>query len=284
MKTILLFAMIFFSCTFLSNTKVQKTETPEPHKGFIHPGEVIFLSFSGSSAMGTRLICNGKTFIHRKDGNKLSAYISETYFSHFKPIKCTYGKKVVAKYLVKEKDFPEEELRVPRKKVVLSPEAQARTAREWKFLNKIYSNGIKKPLFASSFQAPLNSVITSIYGTRRTFNKVRQSQHLGTDFRAKVGTLVQSSNAGKVVVARDLFYSGKTIIIDHGMGIFTVYGHLSKLEVKENDMVAKGALVGLSGKTGRITGPHLHWGVKVNGNYVDGHGLVRLGRTMASDE
>ena len=281
MRLLYFIIMLFVSCSFVSNSEIQKSEMSEFHKGIIHPGEVFHLTFPGPAIEGARLMCNGKNFIHHNNGGGISAYVSETYFTHFKPLKCTYGKRVVAKFEVREKNFPEEELKVIRKKVVLSKKAQVRVAREWKFLNKIYKNGIKKPLFQESFALPIKSVITSIYGTRRTFNNIRQSQHLGTDFRAKVGTPIKASNAGKVVVARDLFYSGKAVVIDHGLGIFTVYGHLSKIRVKENDMIAKGALVGLSGKTGRITGPHLHWGVKVNGNYVDGHYLVGSEKKVA---
>ena len=275
--------MTFLSCTTLSNKKFSSAKIPRVQT--IHPGEVVYWSQPIPWVKGARLLCNGKTFIHHHDGEILSAYLSESYFTHFKPIECTYGKQVVAKFSVKDKKFPEEELKVFRKKVVLSPKDQARAAREWKFLKKIYDNGVKPPLFEDSFETPIKSVITSIYGTRRTFNNIRKSQHLGTDFRARVGTPVRASNDGKVVVARDLFYSGKTIVLDHGMGIFTVYGHLSKLNLAEKSIVAKNDVIGLSGKTGRITGPHLHWGVKVNGNYVDGHYLVKIGNnSLASSK
>ena len=277
MKKLIFIATIFFSCTLLSEKRIPIQEPPKER--IIHPGEVVYLSFPGPFVKGAKLVCNGKTFVHHFDGQAISAYISETYFSFFKPLQCTYAKRVVAKFNIKDKDFPEEELKVFRKKVVLSPKDQARVAKEWKFLKNVYNRGIERPLFEGSFKKPLNSFVTSIYGTRRTFNKIRKSQHLGTDFRAKVGTPVKASNTGKVVVSRDLFYSGKTIVIDHGMGIFTVYGHLSKLKVAENSIITKGALVGLSGKTGRITGPHLHWGVKVNGNYIDGQYLVDIGDT-----
>ena len=277
MKKIILISITFFSCTLLSNKKIQTLEAETFQKKIIHPGEVVYLSFISPWVKGAKLMCKGNTFIHHYDGEKISAYISETYFTHFKPFRCTYNKKLIAEFHVKDKNFPEEKLKVIRKKVVLSSKDQARVAKEWKFLKNIYNNGIERPLFKDSFKKPMNSFITSIYGTRRTFNNIRKSQHLGTDFRAKVGTPIRASNTGKVVVSRNLFYSGNTIVIDHGMGIFTVYGHLSKLKVKENSMIKKSALIGLSGKTGRITGPHLHWGVKVNGNYVDGNYLVEIG-------
>ena len=241
MKKIIFLATTLFSCVLISEKtpRVRKPSQDPIKNRTIRPGEVVYLSFPGPAVKGANLVCNGKTYIHHYDGQTLSAYISETYFTHFKPLKCTYNKKLVAKFNVKEKKFPEEELKVFRKKVVLSPQDQARVEREWKFLKKIYKKGIQRPLFEGSFEKPMNSFITSIYGTRRTFNNIRKSQHLGTDFRAKVGTPVKASNSGKVVVARDLFYSGKTVIIDHGMGIFTVYGHLSDLNVAENSIINK---------------------------------------------
>ena len=276
MKISILVSIIFFSCTSFSDSKFSAHQSP-PLKT-IKPGQVVRISFSGPPVKGAKLICRDKIFLHHYNGKEILAYISETYFSHFKPFQCTYGKRVVAKFKVKDKKFPEEELKVLRKKVRLSPKDQNRVAKEWAILKKIYENGVNKPLFTNSFEKPLNSFVTSIYGTRRTFNNIRRSQHLGTDFRAKIGTPIKISNKGKVVAAKDLFYSGKTVIVDHGMGIFTVYGHLSQIDVKEGDIVPENTIIGLSGKTGRITGPHLHWGVKVNGNYVDGDYLVNMGK------
>lgn len=100
-----------------------------------------------------------------------------------------------------------------------------------------------------------------------------EKEHLGTDFRAPMGTPVLASNKGKVVLAEDLFFSGNTILIDHGLSLFTMYAHLSKIDCKVGDVVEKGALIGHSGNTGRVSGPHLHWGVKVNGSWVDGFTL-----------
>ena len=118
--------------------------------------------------------------------------------------------------------------------------------------------------------------MTSVYGTRRLFNNVRKSQHLGIDYRAKVGVPIPSSNKGKVVLAQNLFYTGNTVILDHGLGVFTLYGHLNKILVKKGDLVNRRQILGEAGKTGRVTGPHLHWGVKVNGHWVNGDVLTQL--------
>ena len=92
---------------------------------------------------------------------------------------------------------------------------------------------------------------------------------------APVGTPIEASNRGKVVLARDMFFAGKTVSIDHGLGIFTIYAHLSDINVTEGQIISKGDVIGLSGKTGRVTGPHLHWGTIVNGMAVEGDALVK---------
>jgi murein DD-endopeptidase MepM/ murein hydrolase activator NlpD len=100
------------------------------------------------------------------------------------------------------------------------------------------------------------------------------STHLGNDFRAPEGTPIPTSNTGKVVYVGDLFYSGKTVIVDHGMQLFSMYAHLSKISVAVGATVNRGDIVGLSGATGRASGPHLHWGIKINGEWIDGFSLV----------
>lgn len=162
-----------------------------------------------------------------------------------------------------------------RKKVWPPKKARERIRREQKFLNKIYASSSSRRYFEDSFQKPLNSFITSYYGAQRVFNNKKQTQHLGVDFRAPIGEAIYSANSGRVVVARSLYYTGKTVTLDHGLGIFTIYGHLSKLYVSEGDYVPKYEVIGEAGMTGRTTGPHLHWGIKVNGHFVDGLSLVK---------
>ena len=279
MKIFIPILLIFSSC---GHTRFRHPATPSIKEKIIRPGEVVYLVFNQKPVKNGRLACRGKTFAHHYDGEQFSAYISETYFSKRKPYSCTYGnktgQKVVAHFQVKDKDFPIEYLKMDRKKVILSVKNQKRVRREQAFLNKIYKNSSPLPLFKRPFALPIDSSVTSIYGVRRVLNNIRKSQHLGTDFRAAVGTPIFASNSGKVVVSRSLFYTGKTVIIDHGMDIFTVYGHLSRTEVAEGEDISLGDVVGLSGKTGRVTGPHLHWGVKIAGSYIDGHQLIKITR------
>jgi murein DD-endopeptidase MepM/ murein hydrolase activator NlpD len=163
---------------------------------------------------------------------------------------------------------------VDQKKIELSARDQARVQREQIMLNKIYTEKSSQPYFNESFETPLKSFVTSYYGKKRVFNNMKKSQHLGIDFRAKIGVAIPSTNSGQVVFAGDLFFTGLTVIIYHGLDIYSVYGHLSRLDVRDYEMVKKGQVIGLSGASGRVSGPHLHWGVKIRGNYIDGFSLI----------
>jgi murein DD-endopeptidase MepM/ murein hydrolase activator NlpD len=124
------------------------------------------------------------------------------------------------------------------------------------------------------FVRPVPGEPTSIFGTRRIFNGKPRSPHPGLDLRAAEGTEVRASGPGKVVIAQDLYYSGNIVILDHGGGLFTLYAHLSELRVAEGDAIAAGQTIGLSGSTGRVTGPHLHWGAKIGNHPFDPRALL----------
>ena len=209
-----------------------------------------------------------------REGNTAKLYYAESYHSQAKKHFCYLGERQVFTINVKLFPYKEEHLSVARSKVVLSKKDQARAAREWHMLQKIYKNAYKGSYINEPFIVPLDSYITSRYGKRRVFNKVKKTQHLGNDFRAKVGLPIPASNRGAVVFAGDLFYTGNVVILDHGLGVFSLYAHLSKVISKVGDIVERGAIVGLSGMTGRVSGPHLHWGVKVHGFNIDGFSLV----------
>jgi murein DD-endopeptidase MepM/ murein hydrolase activator NlpD len=246
----------------------------------IKPGEVEVIRFPHfwASKPG-KLYCRNTEVPYKSIDQELVAYIKEDYFSKMEPFSCIYktdfDQVIVANIQVTEKTFPSERLNVDLRRVRVSDEDQARVDKEQVFLNSNYARSPSRPYFSKPFLIPLDSLITSIYGARRVFNGEKQTQHLGTDFRAWPGVPIHASNAGRVVVARDLFYTGLTVTIDHGMNIFTIYGHLSKIDAVEGEFVPQGALLGLSGATGRVTGPHLHWGVRVQGDFIDGHSLVR---------
>ena len=162
-------------------------------------------------------------------------------------------------------------IKVAKGKVTLSSKNKSRSAKEYsKVFNKVYSiidtnNYINKV----SFSMPMNSKITSSFGNARIYNGKTKSYHSGTDFRAKVGTPIYAANDGIIALTMNRFYLGNVVYINHGRGLYTYYCHMSKFKAKENQKVKKGDLLGYSGVSGRITGPHLHYANRLYNVTVD---------------
>jgi murein DD-endopeptidase MepM/ murein hydrolase activator NlpD len=140
----------------------------------------------------------------------------------------------------------------------------------------VEQDGANHPLWAGSFHAPVKAAATDSFGTRRTFNGKLASIHKGTDFRAATGTPVLAGNSGTVVLAQKLFYEGNCVMIDHGLGLMSISMHLSRIDVKPGQQVTRGQQLGLSGATGRVTGPHLHWAIRWQGVMIDPVKLLHL--------
>jgi hypothetical protein len=167
-------------------------------------------------------------------------------------------------------------LTVSPKFVEPDPEALKQIEAESQLKAKIFAASAAEPLWTSSFRAPVTAAPTDSFGTRRMFNGKLASTHKGMDFRAAMGTPVRAGNSGIVVLARPLYYEGNCVIVDHGLGLFTLSMHFSRIDVKEGQHVAVGEQLGLSGATGRVTGPHLHWAVRWQGANLDPAKLLRL--------
>jgi len=142
--------------------------------------------------------------------------------------------------------------------------------------NRAFSHLIGAPQWSGDFVTPVEAKPTDSFGMTHIFNEELSSTHRGTDFPVNEGASVVASNSGTVVLAKELFYEGNCVILDHGQRFFTIYMHLSKIEVKAGDKLGKGERLGLSGQTGRVTGPHLHMGVRWNGAYLNPTKLLRL--------
>jgi murein DD-endopeptidase MepM/ murein hydrolase activator NlpD len=167
-------------------------------------------------------------------------------------------------------------LTVAPKFVEPGPEALKQIEAESQLKAKVFAASAPEPLWTSSFRAPVTAAPTDSFGTRRMFNGKLASIHKGMDFRAAMGTPVHASNSGVVVLARPLYYEGNCVVIDHGLGLFTLSMHFSRIDVHEGQRVVAGERLGLSGATGRVTGPHLHWAVRWQDAYVDPGKLLRL--------
>jgi murein DD-endopeptidase MepM/ murein hydrolase activator NlpD len=175
---------------------------------------------------------------------------------------------------VEAKKFPEQRLSVDDKFVSPPPAAAKRIERERKLLASVYAARTDAPPPTAPFVRPVPGEASSAYGARRIFNGVPKSPHSGLDLRAPTGEPVRAAGPGRVGLAQDLYYSGNTVVLDHGAGLFTVYAHLSKILVKPGDTVPEGETLGLVGATGRVTGPHLHWGAKVGDRSFDPSALL----------
>jgi murein DD-endopeptidase MepM/ murein hydrolase activator NlpD len=172
--------------------------------------------------------------------------------------------------------YPERQLQVAGKYVKPPESVKARMAADRAAFAAAFSQDFIEPLFQKNFEWPRQDRITAPFGDRRSFNGKLQSQHFGVDVDGDTGAPIYAANAGVVVMTRDNYSAGNTVIVHHGGGLYTTYFHLSKTLVRNGARVRQGQKLGLVGRTGRVTGPHLHWGVKVDGLWVDGLTLLKL--------
>ncbi|MGH2326786.1 M23 family metallopeptidase [Campylobacter taeniopygiae] len=261
MKKILTLLFCFFTCAFgAQEIKLIK-------------GQAIFLELDKNNFI--ELKNQNKiipTFNHPKNKNKILAIFALPYKNPPKSIK------LIAIYKNKQQEFiinalegnyKSEQIQVAKNKVFPPKNVQDRIKKEFQEANEIYASYTPKPLYDGTFAIPLASFITSDFGKARIFNQKVASYHSGTDFRALSGTPIYAANSGIVKIAKNRYYAGNSVVIDHGLGIYSQYYHLSKINVKNGQKVKKGELIGLSGATGRVSGPHLHFGILVAQKQVD---------------
>jgi murein DD-endopeptidase MepM/ murein hydrolase activator NlpD len=172
--------------------------------------------------------------------------------------------------------FPTENLKVEKQFVQPDPEQQKRAEEDQKKMKAIYDTVTPERLWDGPFRLPLREAVTGgNFGRRRILNGEARSPHAGVDFPALSGTPVFAAQSGKVVLAENLYFSGNTVVLDHGFGIYTLYAHLSAIEVKPGQSVETSTEVGKVGATGRVTGPHLHWGLTVQHARVNAMQIVQ---------
>ncbi|MDD2790770.1 MAG: M23 family metallopeptidase [Sulfurimonas sp.] len=223
-------------------------------------------------------------FEHPLDATKMYALIPISYYQtpSQEKLTLTYTKNGAAfseEMFIKVEDgkYTKEQIQVSSSKV--NPTSKAvkdRTEEEYAEAMRIYGTVNKESYIKSAFIAPMQSVITSDFGKARVYNDSLKGYHSGTDYRAAVGTPIVASNNGVVALVAERFYSGGTVLIDHGQGIYTCYFHMSKFDVKKGQKVKKAQQLGLSGASGRVTGPHLHFAVRINKVQVDPLQFIEL--------
>lgn len=272
-----------------SKTHQNPTKNPAQNQSATPPkSQTPLTSPSRINAQTPHIAYNGTTYIFTSDeenpkplkfGTKSIFWLAHPTKTGSKialvsvPYRANLGKVALKEGLVlevKAANYKKEQITVTdTSKVRPNKEQQERVARELEEANKIYLTRTPKRLWSEKFELPLGSVITSHYGNARIFNGEVKSYHAGTDFRAMIGTPIKAANDGKVALAKERFMSGKSVIIDHGEGIYSAYFHCSELKVQVGQSVKKGEIIALSGDTGRVSGAHLHFSMMIQGVSVD---------------
>lgn len=175
---------------------------------------------------------------------------------------------------IREKDYGVRNLTLPQHMVDLDAETLVRVRKESAVTNALWEAEPSSPLWDGPFIKPVPGEVIGPFGRKSVINGQPRSPHTGVDLRGKKGTPIKAINDGCVVLTGDHFFSGLSVVIDHGGGVQSMYFHMDKIQVQQGEMVEKGAVIGLVGSTGRVTGPHLHWGIRVNGARVDPSELI----------
>jgi murein DD-endopeptidase MepM/ murein hydrolase activator NlpD len=178
--------------------------------------------------------------------------------------------------VVRPKHFPTRALKVDPAFVTPPAAMEARIVSEAAELEELWRHSSATRLWTMPFVRPVPAQANSAFGSRSVFNGVVRSPHGGADFPSATGTSIAAPNAGRIVLAKELYFSGNTVVIDHGMGLFSTLAHLSAFAVHEGDTVTVGQRVGSVGATGRVTGPHLHWAIRLDGARVDPLAVLAL--------
>lgn len=240
---------------------VEVTGTPEAPSGQLGSTELVFLRFHQSWVALVGLSVEQKA-------TRLELEITGQGDA---------GKERVSGDLeVRKADFRRRQLTVSKRFTSPSKKDQQRSAADQRAFTESFDRDFEPWTFEAGFAWPRQAEVSAPFGDLRLFNGKKQSQHFGSDVDGATGDPLFAANAGEVVLVRDCFGSGNTVIVHHGGRLFTTYFHLSAFAVKVGQHVARGQPLGKVGKTGRVTGPHLHFGVKLDGRWIDPESLLRL--------
>lgn len=251
----------------------------------LSPGEVVVLTIDGATApVGVRAF-NVTWTAFPAGGHRWRALVGidlGTKPGRYEVTVTSGGAQITRPLTVRARSFPTRRLTVDPALVNPPPDAQARIEREARELEAVWAGSPPDRLWSERFVRPVPDDANSAFGTHSIFNGEPRAQHGGADFLSPEGRPVTAPNAGRVVIAAARYFSGNTVVLDHGQGLFSLLAHLSEIDVKPGDLVPAGAVVGKVGATGRVTGAHLHWTVRLNGARVDPLSLLHvLGPTPA---
>jgi hypothetical protein len=180
------------------------------------------------------------------------------------------------KVLVLKEQFPVQHLKLPKEMVDLDAETLTRVKVEQEQVQSVMDEVTTNRLWSESFIAPVQGAVSKAFGRVRMINGQPRNPHNGEDIGAQTGTAVVAMNSGIVRLTVDHYFSGKGVFLDHGLGLHSMYFHLSDISVRNGESISRGQVIGKVGATGRATGPHLHWGVRINGARVNPYALISL--------
>lgn len=271
-----LFILLVFAF-FIPNAVYALKITVKPKE--VIPGDVFLIKVEtdGTKPAEAEFLGN-KIQLYPVKGNQLLAMVPvdiDTAPAKYSINITTATDRHKAEITVRRHKFRTIKLTLPEGKVTLSPENEKRAVREAELLNKIWPESTA-PEWNGWFSPPIDTAVSTAFGVKRIMNGKKTSVHKGTDFRGKTGAPVKAVNAGTVVLNEDLFFGGNTLIIDHGMGLYSIYMHLSKFSVSKGKKVSKSQVIGLVGSSGRASGPHLHMSVRLNGVSINPASLFKL--------
>jgi murein DD-endopeptidase MepM/ murein hydrolase activator NlpD len=190
---------------------------------------------------------------------------------------CGAAHRATLELRVRPGGFPSQRLTLDPKYVEPPESEKERIANDRERVARAWESGEEGRRWRGAFALPVPGTKAGAFGARRVLNGETKSRHSGVDMAAPEGTPVLAAAPARVALAEDLYFSGGTVILDHGGGLFTTYFHLSRIDVKPGDVVAAREPIAAVGATGRVTGPHLHWGARLHGKRVNPLGLMRLG-------
>jgi murein DD-endopeptidase MepM/ murein hydrolase activator NlpD len=246
---------------------------------FLRPGEVVLLTVSGSrpllrpAGLGFGLALR---FWPVGDGTwraLAGVPLNTLAGTHELVVQATDAEGTTASstiaLTIEDGRFQTRRLRVAKRYVDPPAAVIERILREARTLEELFAGSSPERFWRGPFTRPVPGPSTSSYGRLTMLNGTPGSRHQGADFRAALGTPVTAPNAGMVVLASDLYYAGGTVVVDHGQGLVSLFAHLSRIDVEVGARVAQGDQLGRAGATGRVTGPHLHWAMRLHGTSVD---------------
>ncbi len=241
------------------------------------PGDIVLITVSGVEGPVEGKFGDRKIYFNRSRDSFKAVFGVDLYTEpgEYKMNISAGGNVFSRPVSISRKKYPVQKLTLPKDLVELSPENEARVEREQKKVSAIWP-GETDRVWQGDFMNPREGEIVTMFGLRRIINGTPKNQHSGVDVAAHEGKEVYAPNNGRVVLVDNQFFSGNSVFLDHGQGIFTMFFHLSKILVTEGQQVKKGEVIALVGSTGRSTGAHLHWGVRVQGARVDPLELIRL--------